>query len=131
MSSSTTREGAVMTVCDATVVVILYVHPLLGQGLAHHVRDARGVEVLAISASDRDAVVSALSRRPGVVVFENCSTLDDLDLPALAPDAAFIDVSTVVATAGAIPAQGETPLAETIVHAVDAAGITPHRTCRD
>ena len=78
-------------------VVILYEHALLGEGIAKYLRAQTGVEATIASGHDLEAVTSALSFGPTVVIFELSDSLRQVDLAALAPQAVLIDVSTVVA----------------------------------
>ena len=108
-----------------TPVVLLYVHPLLGQGLAEHVHLATGLDVLAISAADAVAVTTALELHPRVVIFERFPGLDEETLRHLVADAMLIDVSDAVPPAGSIiPVQGQPPHPEVIVALVDRAYAT-------
>ena len=77
-------------------VVILYEHALLGEGIAKYLRARAGVEATVASAYDTTAVTSALALDPAVVVFELSNPLQQVGLAALAPNAALIDVSTVM-----------------------------------
>ncbi|HET7902508.1 MAG TPA: hypothetical protein VFL59_15100 [Candidatus Nanopelagicales bacterium] len=102
-----------------TPVVLLYVHPLLGIGLADHLRVTTGIDVLAVPLRDRRAVAAALALAPRVVIYENASELDLADLARLAPDARLIDVSGAVAPAGAlVPEQAAAPATEMLVDLV-------------
>jgi len=106
----------------ATPVVLLYVHALLGQGLAQHVSLATGLDVLAVPVRDTAAVSSALELHPRVVIFERFPGVDEETLRCLAVDAMLIDVSDAVAPAGSVvPAQGQPPQPEVIVALVDRA----------
>ena len=78
------------------LVVILYKHALLGQGIAEHLRAQLGVEAMIASEDDPEAVMSKLGLGPAVVIFELGDTLRQFDLTTLAPQAVLIDVSTVV-----------------------------------
>jgi hypothetical protein len=101
-------------------VVLLYVHELLGAGLADHIRATTGVEVLAVPACEPLEVQAALARRPRVVIFERSAGIDEDVLAAIVRGATLIDVSDAVAPAGAlVPEQGGAPRAETIVRIVD------------
>lgn len=107
---------------NETPVVLLYVHPLLGLGLADHLRLTTGVEVLAVPLCDTRAVVAALTLGPRVVIYEDTPELDVAALVALAPGARFVDVSGAVAPAGAfVPEQAAAPAAEMLVDIVDRA----------
>jgi hypothetical protein len=105
-----------------TPVVLLYVHPLLGLGLASHLRLTTGVDVLAVPLGDLRGVSSALALGPRVVIFEDKPGLDVGALADMAPGARFIDVSAAVAPAGAlVPEQAPAPVAEMLVDIVDRA----------
>lgn len=77
-------------------VVIVYEHALLGEGIAKYLRAQIGVEATLASTSDPQAVRSALTLGPAVVIFESSDPFEQFDLTALAPLAVLIDVSTVV-----------------------------------
>ena len=77
-------------------VVLLYVHPLLGEGIAAHVQTQTGVEVQAVSATDLSAVSRALAGDPRVIIFERSPQIETLDLASLAPHAVLIDVTETV-----------------------------------
>lgn len=77
-------------------VVILYEHPLLGEGIAKYLRAQTGVEAMIASADDLDAVAAALACGPAVVIFEQTDTLQQVALATRAPRAVLIDVSAVV-----------------------------------
>lgn len=105
-----------------TPVVLLYVHPLLGLGLADHLHLTTGVEVLAVPLHDTRAVVAALALGPRVVIYEDTPELDVAALAALAPGACLVDVSGAVAPPGAfVPEQSAAPAAELLVDIVDRA----------
>ena len=108
-------------------VVLLYVHPLLGEGIAAYVTGETGVAVQAVPVDDARAVAAALSAHPRVVIFERTAGIDLVDLTRQAPDAVLIDVSAAVTTGPPVPEQGEAPAVEAIVHAVAGTGIShPH-----
>lgn len=60
----------------ATVVriVILYLHPLLGEGLASLLSAELGVTVNAVERSDKPAVARALAGKPDLVVLEGADS---------------------------------------------------------
>ena len=89
------RGGAVVSEAQYHVV-ILYEHPLLGEGIAKYLRARAGVEATVASAYDGTAVMSALALDPVVVIFELNDPLQQMGLAALAPHAVLIDVSTVI-----------------------------------
>ena len=112
-----------MPVDQSHPVVLLYVHALLGEGIASYVTAETGVPVHAVSALDHDAVVSALADHPRVVIFERAAGVELADLTCQAPGAVLIDVSGAVTTGTPIPEQGQAPAVETIVLAVAGAGL--------
>lgn len=107
--------------CDdqTSPVVLLYVHPILGEGIAAYVTAETGVPVNAVSALDPAAVRTALAARPRVVIFERAAGVDLADLTCQAPGALLIDVSAAVTTGTPVPEQASAPAVETIVHAVE------------
>ena len=84
-------------------VVILYEHALLGEGIAKYLRAQLGVEATIASARDPEAVKSALSLSPEVVIFESNDPFQQFDLNTRVPHAVLIDVSTVI-TRGSVVA---------------------------
>jgi DNA-binding NarL/FixJ family response regulator len=58
-------------------VVILYAHPILGEGLARLLGAEPGVAAVAMSEFDATSMASALASRPDVVIVES-SDPDDL-----------------------------------------------------
>jgi hypothetical protein len=107
---------------QSSPVVLLYVHALLGEGIASYVTAETGVPVRAVSALDPAAVSDSLSAHPRVVIFERASGVDLTDLTCQAPGALLIDVSAAVTTGPPIPEQGTAPAVEAIVHAVAGVG---------
>ena len=60
-------------------VLVLYVHPLLGQGLARLLTRQAGVNAIAVPADDPRARTAAFHRRPDLVIVEGTA-----DVPAVA-----------------------------------------------
>ena len=104
-------------------VVLLYVHALLGEGIAAFVTNETGVDVSAVSALDPDAVASALASHPRVVIFEQSSSVDAARITCQAPGAVVFDMSAASTTGPRIPEQGEAPAVEAIVSAVAGLGV--------
>lgn len=73
-------------------VVILYDHPLLGEGLERLLRGQPGLAVELVHVDGIDAARAALAADPDVVILERCAPVQAIDLLRLAPDALFIDV---------------------------------------
>lgn len=82
--------------------VILFEHPLLGEGLATRLRVEAGVEVVLAPVHDRAAVEAALHDAPQVVVIERRDLCLD-QVRRLAPGAEVVDVSAVVGRGLASP----------------------------
>lgn len=98
-------------------VVILYEHPLLGEGLAKYLRARAGVEATVASARDSQAVTSALALDPGVVIFELSDPIRQVGLAAIVPRAVLIDVSTVITRGTVIsPGAGLEQILQAVVH---------------
>ncbi|MDP4013998.1 MAG: hypothetical protein U0990_08575 [Candidatus Nanopelagicales bacterium] len=81
-----------MVVLPDRLVVILYRHPLLGEGLAKWIRGS-GADVRPVLLQDSQAVRKALSLGPFVVIFEIGDGPSEADLSAMAPGARIIDIS--------------------------------------
>ena len=101
-------------------VVILYEHPLLGEGIAKYLRTRTGVEAMVASAGDSHAVTTALALDPAVVIFELSDPIRQVGLAAIVPHAILIDVSTVI-TRGSVISPGAAGL-EHILQAVGHGG---------
>lgn len=97
-------------------VVILYEHPLLGEGIAKYLRAETGVATTLVRADDLDAVRAVLARNPAVLIFERTGPLRDVDLAALAPHAVLFDVTAAVCPESA--GSGPPARFEQIRHAV-------------
>lgn len=78
------------------LVVVLYEHPLLGEGIARILLVETGAEVAVAPAGDRCAMEAALARDPSVVIFERGGR--ELDWARLAPHAVLIDVTSATST---------------------------------
>ena len=85
------------------LVVVLYEHSLLGEGIARILLGETDVEVTAAPVSDRGAVEAALAREPGVVIFERCQLCREGDLAQRVPNALLIDVSPAMGTVAVAP----------------------------
>ena len=74
-------------------VLILYLHPLLGQGLARYLAAEPGLDVSSTSARDVAEARAALASGPQVVIVERGVPIESPDLLRDARDALVIDVS--------------------------------------
>jgi DNA-binding NarL/FixJ family response regulator len=77
---------------EAQRVVILYAHPLLGEGIGRILRAEPGLEVELVSLDDAGEAARALAADPDVVILERTAQRQALDLLPTAPGALFIDV---------------------------------------
>lgn len=73
-------------------VVVLYTHPLLGEGVEKMLAAEDGFDVVAVSSRDIEAAERALTSEPDVVVFERNAPLQAIDLLKFTPNALLIDV---------------------------------------
>jgi DNA-binding NarL/FixJ family response regulator len=81
-------------------VVILYVHPLLGEGLARLLAAEPGIAASAISSDDALGTAAALTSRPDAVIIEHRGDGASLTLPGDVTVPLVLDVDI----AGAGPA---------------------------
>jgi hypothetical protein len=72
-------------------VVILYSHPLFGEGLLHWLGMSH-LEVELIRVDSAEAVCAALRCAPDVLIVERTPLLEAIDLLPLAPSALIVDV---------------------------------------
>ena len=73
-------------------IVILYAHPLLGEGLGRILAADRAVQVELVHVDDAAAAEQALADPPDVVILERGLPQQAFDLLRLVPSALFIDV---------------------------------------
>lgn len=73
-------------------VLILYDHPLLGEGLAGLLASEPGMTVVAVGRDDTDAVERELAAGPQVIIFERGDPDRAVAILELVPDALVIDV---------------------------------------
>jgi DNA-binding NarL/FixJ family response regulator len=74
-------------------VVVLYTHPLFGEGIAHLLSAEPGIDVTPVQASDLELAASSLALAPDVVIFERGDPDTAADVLTYAPSALVIDVS--------------------------------------
>ena len=73
-------------------VVILYTHPLLGEGVAQLLNEQPGMRIDLVDVSDEPATEFALHDEPDVVILERNARVGAIDLLREAPGALLIDV---------------------------------------
>lgn len=86
-------EGVTMREDRRVSVVVLYTHPLFGQGVARLLSAEPGVDVTPVAASDPEQVECLLALAPDVVIFERGDPDTATDILRYAPSALVIDVS--------------------------------------
>jgi len=86
-------EDSVIAMDRHVTVVILYRHPLFGEGIAHLLSNEPDIVVTCAPSDDVDAVARALARRPNVIVFERGEPDMAVRLLRVAPEALLIDVT--------------------------------------
>ena len=74
-------------------VVVLYTHPLFGEGIARLLSGEPGVDVTPVAASDLEQAERTLAEAPDVVIFERGDPDMATDILRFAPTALVIDVS--------------------------------------
>ena len=73
-------------------VVILYAHPLLGEGLERLLGATEGLQIQLVRVDCPDVVEQALLSQPDVVIMERTPIVQAIDLLRLAPNALVVDV---------------------------------------
>jgi DNA-binding NarL/FixJ family response regulator len=73
-------------------VLILYAHPLLGEGLAELLTAEPGLEVVAVQGNDDAMVERELAATPDVIIFERGDPDRAVKILEVVPDALIIDV---------------------------------------
>jgi len=80
-------------------VLVLYSHPLMGEGLERMLGDEPGVIVEAVDVSEEAAVAIALAMEPGVIVLEEGGSVDAADIVRRSGCALVLDVDITTASA--------------------------------
>jgi len=73
-------------------ILILYSHPLLGEGVTRLLAAEPGLTVTPVAIADPAAVEAALAAGPDVIVLERGDPLQAIDVLKAAPDALLIDI---------------------------------------
>jgi DNA-binding NarL/FixJ family response regulator len=77
----------------SVTVVILYRHPLFGEGIGHLLSNEPDMVVACAASDDPDAVAEVLARDPNVVIFERGDPDMAVEILRYAPEALLIDVT--------------------------------------
>jgi hypothetical protein len=107
---------------QARRVVILYSHPLLGEGLAHLLGGDRDLTVELVRVAEEPDLDTALGGNPDVVIVERSVALRTIDLLRLAPSALLIDVGLDSGPSWAYRREELSPQPDEILRAIRARG---------
>ena len=115
---------------QARRVVILYSHPLLGEGLAHLLGTDRDLTVDLVRVEDEDEAEAALASRladtcPDVVIVERSMAVRATDLLTMAPSALLIDVGLDAGPSWAYRREELSPQPDEILRTIRARGRGP------
>jgi hypothetical protein len=77
---------------DPVRVLVLYSHPLMGEGLGRMLAAEAGVSVDAVDITVPEAVEAALAREPEVVIVEEGGALDAVDIVRRSKATVVLDV---------------------------------------
>ncbi|HSL97666.1 MAG TPA: hypothetical protein VK831_03750 [Candidatus Deferrimicrobiaceae bacterium] len=103
---------------DSQRVVILYAHPLLGEGLARMLGEDPRLVVTAVHVEDLESAKAVLRDAPDVVVVERAASMHAIDLLALAPSALLIDVGLDAGPSWAYHRDEISPQPDEILHTI-------------
>ena len=76
-----------------TTVVILYRHPLFGEGIEHLLAGEPDLDVTAAPSDDLEAMARSLAAAPDVVIYERGCPDTAVEVLRAVPDALVIDVA--------------------------------------
>jgi DNA-binding NarL/FixJ family response regulator len=65
---------------DPVKVLVLYSHPLMGEGLGRMLEAEPGIVVYAVDIAEQTAVDEALAQEPAVIVVEEGGRVDAADV---------------------------------------------------
>ena len=80
-------------------VLVLYSHPLMGEGLGRMLEAEAGIELDSADVSNSDAVTAALEREPHVVIVEEGGPVDASDIVRRSKATVVLDVDITKARA--------------------------------
>lgn len=86
---------------DPVRVLVLYSHPLMGQGLERMLAAESGVSVQAVDIAEPDAVAEALASEPAVVILEEGGAVDAADVVRRSHCCLVLDVD-ITTTSGVV-----------------------------
>jgi chemotaxis response regulator CheB len=80
-------------------VLVLYSHPLMGEGLGRMLAAEPGIIVEAVDVAEQTAVDAALASEPAVIVLEEGGRVDAADVIRRAGSALVLDVDITTTSA--------------------------------
>ena len=80
-------------------VLVLYSHPLMGEGLGRMLADEPGIEVSAVDVATPGAVDTALLLEPDVIILEEGGALDAADIVRRSTCSVVLDVDITTTNA--------------------------------
>jgi chemotaxis response regulator CheB len=80
-------------------VLVLYSHPLMGEGLGRMLETERGIEVAAVDVSLPGAVDAALALEPDVIIVEEGGAIDAGDIVRRSNCSVVLDVDITTTSA--------------------------------
>ena len=113
---------------DPVRVLVLYDHPLLGEGLSALMASVPEMAVERIAMGDTDAMDRALAYDPDVVILEEGGPLGLLDLLRQSRARAIVDVSISTSQAWAIRREEISPDPESLIDRIVGACLSDRRT---
>ena len=84
---------------DQVRVLVLYSHPLMGEGLGRMLAAEPGVIVTAVDIAETDAVNAAIASEPEVIVVEEGGAVDAADIVRRSNCALVLDVDITTTSA--------------------------------
>lgn len=84
---------------DQVRVLVLYSHPLMGEGLERMLAAEPGVLVDAVDIADTEAVTAALASEPEVIVLEEGGAVDAADVVRRSHASLVLDVDITTTSA--------------------------------
>lgn len=112
---------------DRVKVLVLYDHPLLGEGLSGLLAAAPGLEVERVAMSDPASVERVLAADADVVILEEGGPLGLLDVLRQSRCRAVVDVSISTSKAWTIRREEIEPDPDSLVDRIVAACLGDHR----
>lgn len=84
---------------DPVRVLVLYSHPLMGEGLLRMLGEVEGLEVVAVAVDEAEQLDAALASDPAVILIEEggCMTAQDLLTRTDCPVVIEVDIASAEA----------------------------------